>query len=146
MYWKLSTLLMTGKPCSQQGVFCYAGNRIYPHRYIAIQLQSQLTIFGLASEYAISFLSLISNSNGLTLHGIPALHKALDVVGNAPAALLLREEFIDILSVKEASHCNFWRVVKKSKPIITNPNSVSIPMALQFFYVGNLLDDVGTFH
>jgi len=35
-------LLMTGKPCSQQGVFCYAGCRTYPDRHNANQLQSQL--------------------------------------------------------------------------------------------------------
>ncbi len=49
----------------QQGVFCYAGCRTYPDRYIAYQLQSQLHEHNRALEYTLSFLSLISNSTGL---------------------------------------------------------------------------------
>jgi hypothetical protein len=50
---------------AQQGAFCYAGSRIYPHRYNAYQLQSQLNEHNRALEYTISFLSLPRNSSGL---------------------------------------------------------------------------------
>src|SRR5688572_18994899 len=50
------------KTNAQQGVFCYAGFRIYTHRYIANQLQSHLYEHNRALEYTLSFLSLISNS------------------------------------------------------------------------------------
>src|SRR4029079_11547416 len=41
--------------CCQQGVFCYAGCRIYPHRHIANQLQSQLYEHNRALEYTSAF-------------------------------------------------------------------------------------------
>jgi AraC-like DNA-binding protein len=49
---------------AQRGVFCYAGWRIYPHRYIAVRLQPWLTEHNPALEYTINFLSLISNDSG----------------------------------------------------------------------------------
>src|SRR5688572_10141482 len=68
------------KTIAQQGVFFYAGFRIYPDRHNADQLQSQLYEHNRALEYTLSFLSLISNSTGLKYHGISAQQKALDVV------------------------------------------------------------------
>jgi hypothetical protein len=70
----------TKKNRTQQAVFCYAGDRIYPHRHIAIQLQSQLNQNNRALEYTISFLSLTSDSTGLKEHRISAQQKDLDVV------------------------------------------------------------------
>ena len=42
----------------------YAGCRIYTHRHIANQLQSQLNEHNRALEYTISLLSLPSDSSG----------------------------------------------------------------------------------
>jgi len=38
----MKSFLKTISSSTQQGVFCYAGNRTYPDRHIADQLQSQL--------------------------------------------------------------------------------------------------------
>jgi len=62
----LPELKFTTKDADNKGFFCYAGCRINPHRYNADQLQSQLNEYNRALEYTLSFLSLPSDSTGLT--------------------------------------------------------------------------------
>ena len=49
--------MKTKSNSTQQGVFCYAGFRIYTDRHLAYELQSQLNEHNRALEYTISFLS-----------------------------------------------------------------------------------------
>jgi hypothetical protein len=52
------------KTYAPKGVFCYAGLRTYPHRYIATQLQSQLNEYNQALECKLRSISLLGNSAG----------------------------------------------------------------------------------
>jgi hypothetical protein len=65
MEWFIKNPILSNSTNAQHGVFCYAGDRTYPHRHIAIQPQCQQNEHNQTLEYTISFLSLLSNSSGL---------------------------------------------------------------------------------